>query len=351
MKMNKFSKFIVPALALGMGVALVGSVSSTLAWYQYSTKAQAAYIGTSVGNSENLEIKVKDGQNFKWTTNAISTDVDNLITAGFGTNIIPVTPAVAAASPNLANDVALPADGFYSGIETGVAGYGDPAHMASDANVVQFKLNIRYKKSSSTDSYVAKKLNLVDLTIVDEAGPVDTNTNKPTTKDLYKAVRVHFSAGATNKLFARDDTAKVEPNENNDARANVVTNTNGQLDTDNSGSVDKALVYEWEDEGEAITYGFGQQTAINAAYGDLKEQIGVLPSSDSSDANYNADAENGLELTVTIWIEGWQKLSGIPAGNADDDTTSTTDTSAMWDPAVYSNKKFKVGMRFAAEDL
>ena len=42
MKMNKI---IIPAAMLAVGVALVGSISSTLAWYQYSTKAQAAFIG------------------------------------------------------------------------------------------------------------------------------------------------------------------------------------------------------------------------------------------------------------------------------------------------------------------
>ena len=63
MKMNKI---IIPAAMLAVGVALVGSVSSTLAWYQYSTKAQAAFIGTSIGQSENLEIKTGSGENIRW---------------------------------------------------------------------------------------------------------------------------------------------------------------------------------------------------------------------------------------------------------------------------------------------
>ena len=42
------NKIIIPAAMLAVGVALVGSISSTLAWYQYSTKAQAAFIGTSI---------------------------------------------------------------------------------------------------------------------------------------------------------------------------------------------------------------------------------------------------------------------------------------------------------------
>ena len=61
---------------LAVGVALVGSVSSTLAWYQYSTKAQAAYIGTSVGKSENLEIKKVDGT---WVSSLLASDIQDLI--------------------------------------------------------------------------------------------------------------------------------------------------------------------------------------------------------------------------------------------------------------------------------
>ena len=84
------NKIIIPAAALAMGIALVGSVSSTLAWYQYSTKAQAAFIGTSVGQSENLEIQKADE---KWTSNLTNAEVNAL--AGINEsypNLLPVTP-------------------------------------------------------------------------------------------------------------------------------------------------------------------------------------------------------------------------------------------------------------------
>ena len=53
----KTHKIIISTLALAMGAALAGSVSGTVAWFQYSTRAQAAFIGTTAHCSEALEIK------------------------------------------------------------------------------------------------------------------------------------------------------------------------------------------------------------------------------------------------------------------------------------------------------
>lgn len=330
MKMNKISKIVVPTLAIAMGAALVGSVSSTLAWYQYSTKAQAAYIGTSVGNSENLEIRVKDGapvnnqQNYKWVSNAKSADIAQLVSEGYGTNVIPVTPATLAsydgtadALPTITNNNVV--DKFYSGVETGVAGYGK---AATDANYVQFKLNVRYKKTGDAVSYEEKALKLVDLTIVSDK----TVNNAAVENDLWKAVRVQISSTDNstqtpteyNSLLARDSQTKIAPITDtedpgyaaNQAQKYVLTDTSANLDTDNNGELDQAWKYEWEGN-SAVVYGGeegSQQKAINAAYGDLDQKVAVIP----------ADAENGVELTVTIWIEGWQKLEHFPNGNKND---------------------------------
>lgn len=324
------NKIIIPAAALAMGVALVGSVSSTLAWYQYSTKAQAAYIGTSVGQSENLEIKKADGS---WASNLSSTDVDALINlqANVGTNMSPITPAI---NTNLAANAALPAN-FFNSVETGVAGYDTYGNRyATKANYVEFTLNVRYKTTnykidpsvSTQDGYPTKLLKLVDLTIVDDAGAANAE------KDLYKAVRVHFSTESNKSLFASDKQSSEQ---------NIETNTFGKLDTDNANGLDKGWVYEW-DQDSAAEIVYGANNTVQASYnanaidhtnGHL---IGTIPASE----------ENGLAIKVTIWLEGWQKLSGVPAGNAE-----AASTSAMWDPAVYARKHFKVGMRFQAADV
>ena len=319
------NKIIIPAAMLAVGVALVGSISSTLAWYQYSTKAQAAYIGTSVGQSENLEIKKFDGH---WASNLPSSEVEKLAGADLTPkNLIPVTPGISG-DGNLAKDAALPAIAdFENSVETGVAGYGDQRGDIT-TNVVQFTLNIHYKKTDSQVSYEAKKLKLVDLTIGDSTANSQVNQG-----DLYKAIRVHFSAGESNRLYANNGVAADET---------ITTATSGRLDTDNSGAFDKALGYEWETQNQQdIVYGVAdsQQVAYNTSYADnLNWEIGTLP----------ADDVNGLAVTVTIWLEGWQKLTGLPSGNADD--AGEQPKSAMWDPLKYVNKKFNVGMRFQAVD-
>lgn len=325
MKMNKI---IIPAAMLAVGVALVGSISSTLAWYQYSTKAQAAYVGTSVGQSENLEIQKKDT---KWASNLPSSEVEKLAGANVkAKNLIPVTPRIAG-DGNLGKDAALSATTFENSIETGVAGYGEQRGDV-ETNFVQFTLKIRYKKTDSAVSYEAKKLKLVDLTIGDSTANAQVNQG-----DLYKAIRVHFSAGESNRLYANNGVAADET---------ITTATYGFLDTGNNNAYDKNLGYEWEDQSQQnVIYGIenSQQVAYNTSYSDgdasnLDWEIGQLPAT-----------EEGLAVTVTIWLEGWQKLSGMPTPNAD--ATGESPTSAMWDPQKYVNKKFNVGMRFQAVDV
>ena len=327
MKMNK--KIIVSALALAMGATLAGSISGTVAWYQYSTRAQAAFIGTSVGASENLEIKVGSSA---WMDELSSTVVGGQIKTGYSDDEI---EPISTGNHLLASDAVLPdADDFYYRPVKGVAGYDDDGDAEVEGwqpedcqdKMVQFDLYLRYKKGEASDSYLAKQLNLIDLTIKDSSG-----------QDLYKAIRVHFAidpAGSPSyKLFARDSLT------NNSANANVETVMGGKLDMGNKGSYDQTEGYEWDDRSD-VMYGDNTktQTAINAAKSGLFTtgvNLGNLP----------ADDPNGLKITVTIWIEGWQKLASIPEGNAD------TGTSAIWNPNTYVNKEFKVGMRFEAKEI
>lgn len=89
MKLNK--KIIVPALSLLAGASLVGSVSGTIAWYQYSTRANVSYIGSSAGVIGNLQIRLPNGE---WGTQIQTDDVlDYLSTEGiYGSKVEPVTP-------------------------------------------------------------------------------------------------------------------------------------------------------------------------------------------------------------------------------------------------------------------
>ena len=313
--MNK--KIIVSALALAMGATLAGSISGTVAWYQYSTRAQAAYIGTSIGASENLEIKVGSST---WMDELNSTVVGNNITSGYdAAGVEPITTG-----DQLTGAAALPdSDEFYLNPTKGVGGYGtgkwEPAECKS--KMVQFELYFRYKHSEDVDSYLGKTLKLIDLTFVDLSG-----------QDLYKALRVHLAvhtATPSYQLLARDML------ENTSEAANIATVMGGKLDMGNKGYYDQTEGYEWDSRTDVV-YGDEEvtQTATNVAKSGVLSSgisLGTLPTT-----------EAGLNITVTIWIEGWQKLSNIPANNAD------TGSSAIWNPNTYVNKTFKVGMRFGA---
>ena len=61
MKTLTHRKLVITSLALLAGATLVTSVTSTVAWFQYSTQAQVAYTGTSAHCSKLLEISVDDG--------------------------------------------------------------------------------------------------------------------------------------------------------------------------------------------------------------------------------------------------------------------------------------------------
>ena len=110
----KSKKVVVSALALLVGVGLAGSVSGTIAWYQYSTRAHAAIFGTSAGTSGNLMLRIKNNGNF--VTRLTKQDVQTWLAAqddDNGQNVQPIT------SGDMDKDDALPAN-FYRNPIAGV---------------------------------------------------------------------------------------------------------------------------------------------------------------------------------------------------------------------------------------
>ena len=99
MKLNK--KMIIPAFALLAGASLVGSISGTIAWYQYSTRTNVSYIGTSAGSIGNLQIRLAGGD---WGTQISIQDVeDYLLAQSIGQKVEPVTPGALAKDGSLKN--------------------------------------------------------------------------------------------------------------------------------------------------------------------------------------------------------------------------------------------------------
>ena len=63
MKTNIFSKVAVTMMTVALGAGIVGSISGTVAWFQYSTRSTVAFTGTSAHCTENLQIRLYDSSN------------------------------------------------------------------------------------------------------------------------------------------------------------------------------------------------------------------------------------------------------------------------------------------------
>ena len=81
MKLNK-NKIIVSALALAIGGSLAGSVGSTIAWYQYSTRANVSFLGQASGISGNLQMRFAGEGANAWRTRITKEEMANNMVGG-----------------------------------------------------------------------------------------------------------------------------------------------------------------------------------------------------------------------------------------------------------------------------
>ena len=313
----KKNRIIIPALSLLVGVALAGSVSGTIAWYQYSTRANAAYLGVSTGTTGNLQLRLNGGE---WLTRLTKSDVDSyLASANKATNVKPIT------SGNMAKDNALPANLYRNPI----AGNGPYAkwEKADNTNYISLPLELRFIEQSNN---IAKDVYLSDLYIESAA------SNGATKKDLSNAIRLHISSNdginQINRLISKEGG---------------IIATNGKLDLDDDGELDKAYTgdkYGFGDNNQLVDviYGEGNQEAYAARVND-----GLLVKTNDDDLDLDelelngvsksigktlASNTNYLKVEITIWVEGWQQFAGSP----------------IWDNG-YIDSAFDIGFEFATD--
>ena len=329
MKIN-CKKLITSAMLTLIGASMVGSVAGTVAWYQYSTRASAAYVGTSTKCSEKLQVVVgnkteaeakADGD---WKTALSSSNIldyiaskddQNLTTAG------QVTPVTAGNQKKDAALNTLKAHPVYNYTE--YSAWQD----AAVTDYVTFPLTFRVVDvdGASTTSTLAQDMDLYlqDLLIQVHSGNPDGKG------DISDAIRVHFATTETNPkywLFSNKG---------------VTIDTCGELDLDGDTHPDAASArgtnYSFEN---TTTLTYGDATSKEEAYklADVKatDTNGVLT---DGQAIGKIVANTTLTINVTIWLEGWQKFG-----------TSNSE-SAMWDPATYIGAMFDVGMTFAVTTI
>ena len=326
MKTRK-TKLAAIMLSSARGLAFIGSIGGTIAWYQYSTLATAAVSGSSAKCTENLQVAVGTGEGLTFksslTTNDISNYLRNTRADADKKTVTVLKPVTAGNQEKDATLNALKSNPVYQ--------HGPYADWEDAVNTdyVTFPLTFRVldidgnsSNSSNTLLNRASKLGLSDITI--EGKDVDGNNAEGKT-DISSAIRVHFSSkdgdDDVNRLVSKDG---------------VETVTHGPLDLNDDGDADTTAKYEW-DKGTAI------DTAIDYGSADSKEtSYSASEMSTKEGINYTnyigvIPANQTLTVNVTIFREGWQVLEGS--------------TSAIWDATKVIGANYRVGRSFEIPKL
>lgn len=272
---NAKKKIVVSALALIAGASLAGSISGTIAWYQYSTSVYGAYIGTAGGTSGNLQMRIKGSS--EWTSRLTYNDVDDYLQP-LNLNIQPIT------SGAMEKDGALP-ENFYANPRAGFGPYSKWI-KASKQNYVQIPLELRYVERDGVldnigddqnpelvdDKEIEKDVYLSDLVIKEDR----RNGDKA---DLSSAIRFHVHSYETEMEAVLDDNGNPVLDNNNEptyeqkAVANSDVNhlvskdggtimVQGKLDIDGDGKLDKGYAgtdkYGFDDDNDPFELIYGK---------------------------------------------------------------------------------------------
>ena len=365
MKIKKKS-IIIPAFALLIGASLAGSISGTVAWYQYSTRVNAAYVGVSGGTSGNLQIRLNGGE---WGTRLTKEQIATyLASSAYGSDVQPVT------SGTMVKDSAVPENLYLNPVYGQGGAYTNNWMLAAKSNYIVLPLDLRYVEKdgvieNSVDAKnIAQAVFLSDLLIQSDA------SNSAEGKlDLSDAIRFHISSYSTanptvkqNRLISKNGGTTV---------------TNGKLDLDGDGSLDYYYEndkYNFNDtDATPIVYGEGVQTAFSSkktngsgSYYNPDGTVGgtdsviysmvvdqVNDSMDIKDDSKEFDTDQSksigstvasetdfLHVDITIWVEGWQTFA------RENPTTHAEEHVAMWSEN-YIDSAFDVGFEFAIDPI
>lgn len=285
MKISK--KVLIPVFATAMGLSVIGGVSGAVAWYQYNTKVSTSWVGVTSADGGVLQIK-------KSTDTAWNSYAD----FGHATNakLHPITFGALTATSSLESVTPRKHP------EAGVTDPEEWDEANAEYDYYQFAFNLQAKKLDPTShEYVACEAHVK----IDDLHIAATGANQ----DVGSAVRVHLSSGTTNKLLSKDGGS---------------IDCFGPLDLDGSGSADKNNNYQWETgHGSELTYGVNNAVQVSTKAETLEgTELLLVPAA-------------GATVTVTIWLEGWQKLHS-PA-------------SAIWDATTDDGVSIQFGMKLSTE--
>ena len=232
MKTRSLKKIIIPSFALLIGGALTASLTSTVAWFQYSTRAQVAYVDALSHCSKLLKISVDKG--LHWGNDYYQEDMASHIT---GNHLLPITTGPQAKNANLTYYQVTNGNNtknyvkFYSQPDMGRGGDYSSWSVAKTNSYAQFEIWVKVNDvdGSAQGALLENDVYLSSLVIQDDF------TNGANF-DLSDSVRVHLAVtDATDTtrcfLFARGRGQTLT--------ADVTTPASGCLDLNNDGALDR----------------------------------------------------------------------------------------------------------------
>lgn len=310
-------------LSSARGLAFIGSIGGTIAWYQYSTLATAAVSGSSAKCTENLQVAVGTGEGLTFKSSLTTNDISNYLkTTRAEADKETVTVLKPVTAGNQEKDATLNALKSNPVYQHGP--YAD-WEDAVNTDYVTFPLTFRVLdidgNSGNTLLNRDSKLGLSDITI--EGKDFAGNEAEGKT-DISSAIRVHFSS--------KDGTADVNRLV---SKAGGETVTHGHLDLNGDGADDTMAKYEWDNSSTAIDYGFSGSKETSYSAAEISEK-------DSDNINYTnyigvIPANQTLTVSVTIFREGWQVLEGS--------------TTAIWNATKVIGANYRVGRSFEIPKL
>ena len=320
MKTRK-TKLAAIMLSSARGLAFIGFIGGTIAWYQYSTLATAAVSGSSAKCTENLQVAVGTGEGLTFKSSLTTNDISNYLkTTRAEADKETVTVLKPVTAGNQDKNATL------NGLKSNPVYQHGPYTDWEDAvntDYVTFPLTFRVLdidgNSGNTLLNRDSKLGLSDITI--EGKDVAGNEAEGKT-DISSAIRVHFSS--------KNGTADVNRLV---SKAGGETVTHGHLDLNGDGADDTMAKYEWDNNSTAIDYGSAGSKEISYSAAEMSTKdgidytnyIGVIP------------ANQTLTVNVTIFREGWQVLEGS--------------TTAIWDATKVIGANYRVGRSFEIPKL
>ncbi len=361
--MKKFNTAKLTFALLGiMTVACAaGSIGSTLAWYAYSTRAIAAYSGTSVASTKNLQIGIASDVQLNNIPSSIQEvvfqdqyDSENnkfsnyyyFATTGTGLTYDFIAKYLTAKG-YATNEMEPTTSGSYT------TGSGDLSLKKSPNQSIHGNVTPAEKKNYLKIPFVFRIMNENNEYVANQElwlSNAIARANSSGDGNMYKAIRVFVDRD--NAIYPDGDFI-FNPSATQAGRTRVGgllnLNNQGYFDFDNSGEVlygefDQAALNDISDtgyEGEDVLYdvnGSGNTTRASTftarhyphtkyysslndslfGHAEYKSLVDIAPARDALDYISNADEEhptsvcktdpnnhNLARVDMTVWLEGW----------------------------------------------